>query len=144
MGETVFAVARYNPDGTLDDTFNGDGWVTIAFPGSNYGCGQSVAIDPSGKIIVAGAVQFESGQTSDFGLACLDANGSLDANFGANGLVSTAFGSAYVRATALAVDPGSGAIVVAGDYGSGTNKISRWRATPAMVGWTRVSAAWAR
>src|SRR5262249_35454426 len=54
-----FALARYNPDGSLDTTFNSDGKVTTDF-GSNDGA-NSVAIQADGKIVAAGFGGAQSG-----------------------------------------------------------------------------------
>ncbi|MBK9763754.1 MAG: hypothetical protein IPO87_10410 [Flavobacteriales bacterium] len=43
-----FALARYNMDGTVDNSFSGDGKVTTAF-GSGNDIGLAVAIQPDGK-----------------------------------------------------------------------------------------------
>jgi uncharacterized delta-60 repeat protein len=51
-GNADFAIARFNSDGTLDNTFSGDGKQTIAF-GSFSDIGKSVAIQNDGKIVAA-------------------------------------------------------------------------------------------
>ncbi len=48
-----FAVARYNSNGSLDTSFNGTGKVTTDFGGLED-WGLAVAIQPNGKIVVAG------------------------------------------------------------------------------------------
>ena len=48
-----FAVARYNPDGTLDKTFGVGGKVQTDFPGL-AAVASSVVVQPDGKIVVAG------------------------------------------------------------------------------------------
>jgi uncharacterized delta-60 repeat protein len=48
-----FFVARYNPDGTLDTTFSGDGIVIDSFV-ANFHEPNGVAIDPNGSIVVVG------------------------------------------------------------------------------------------
>lgn len=53
-----WAVARYNSNGSLDTSFGGgDGWVTTPFvpdADNHSDSGQAVAIQPDGKIVVAG------------------------------------------------------------------------------------------
>ncbi len=49
-GGTMFTLARYNTDGTLDASFGNGGIVTTI----NTGIGQSAAIQDDGKIILAG------------------------------------------------------------------------------------------
>ena len=89
------AVARYNPDGSLDTTFDGDGMVKVDFQNSDER-GYAVAVQPDGKIIVAGVSYITT--WGDFALARLCPNGALDdgANcgspaFGAGGKVRTDF-----------------------------------------------------
>ena len=84
-----FAVARLNPNGTLDTTtFNATGstpgMFTIDFnPGSgSFDYASSVAIQPDGKIVVAGSVQPTYNSNYDFGVARLNPNGTLDTTFG--------------------------------------------------------------
>ena len=47
---------RYNSDGSLDTTFNEQGWVThnSAAGGDSYDTGGCISIDNSGKIVVSG------------------------------------------------------------------------------------------
>ena len=47
-----FALARYNPNGSPDTTFDGDGQVVTDFGGRDQGHG--VAIQPDNKIVAAG------------------------------------------------------------------------------------------
>ena len=47
-----FALARYNPDGSLDTTFDSDGKLTTNLGGIDYG--RSIILQPDGRIIVAG------------------------------------------------------------------------------------------
>ena len=55
---TRFAVVRYNPDGSLDASFNaaaGGGIVTTVATGpSGVASGNAVAVQPDGNIVVAG------------------------------------------------------------------------------------------
>jgi uncharacterized delta-60 repeat protein len=74
-------LVRYNPDGSLDTTFDGDGKV-ISAPTINTGV--AVTIQPDGKILVTGG-------SSDFTVTRYNTNGSLDTTFGTNGQVTTDF-----------------------------------------------------
>lgn len=106
-----FAVVRYEPDGSLDPTFGTDGLVTTSV-GVGAG-GNALALEPGGKIVVAG------GGGSEFVLARYNSDGSLDLSFGSGGTVRTPFidcaGSDYCGsvANALALQ-GDGKIVAAG------------------------------
>jgi len=70
-----------------------------------------VAIQPDGKIVVAGHAR--NGRTTDFALARYNPNGSLDTTFDADGKVLTHFnGLDQINAVALQSD---GKIVAAGN-----------------------------
>ena len=105
-----FAVARYHSNGSLDKTFNSDGKQTIDFHG---GSAEAVALQPDGKIVVAGSESTTDG--SDFALARLDRVGNLDRTFGTGGKIIADFFSddKFARAYDVAVQP-DGKIVVAG------------------------------
>ncbi|MCF0069175.1 hypothetical protein LZD49_01745 [Dyadobacter sp. CY261] len=65
-GSTVdFALARFNPNGTLDNTFGNGGKVTVDFQGG-LDFGASIALQKDGKIVMAGAARV--GNDFDFGL----------------------------------------------------------------------------
>jgi uncharacterized delta-60 repeat protein len=111
-----FAIARLETDGTLDTTFDGDGKATVTFDlgGDEDDWAYAVALNPDGKIVVAGQVDGPGGPR-DFGLARLDANGALDSTFGSGGKTTIAFdqGSGSDDLYGLAV-PTSGGIYLAG------------------------------
>jgi uncharacterized delta-60 repeat protein len=106
---TDFALARYNPNGSLDASFNGNGKVTTAMGVDSVAT--SIVIGGNGKIVVAGTSYMSSGQ--DFALARYDQNGSLDGTFGSTGKIITPLG-ADADAQSVAIDS-NGKIVVAGD-----------------------------
>jgi uncharacterized delta-60 repeat protein len=88
-GQGNFGLARYNPDGTLDNSFDGDGKVVTDFGGGEDP--SSVAITPTGQIVVVGLVSFPG--TADFGVARYNSDGSLDTSFDGDGKVTTDFGT---------------------------------------------------
>ncbi len=106
-----FALTRLNVDGSVDTTFGTNGVVTTNFFGRND-VATSVAIQPDGKIVVAGYAR-QSKKGFDFALARYHINGSLDRSFGQGGKVTTDFFTKddHVYAMALQRD---GQIVVAG------------------------------
>ena len=103
-GNTVFALARYNPNGGLDPAFGTGGLVTTDFGSTDQAF--AVALQADGKIVTAGR------RGSDVIVARHNADGSLDTLFGSNGRVITNFG-ATEQALALVLQP-DGKIVVAG------------------------------
>lgn len=83
-------LARFNPDGTLDTSFDTDGMLTTAFYGV-FEIGYSVTTQADGKILVAGVRKDYRGL--DFALARYNTDGSLDTSFDTDGKVTTDFGS---------------------------------------------------
>jgi uncharacterized delta-60 repeat protein len=105
-----FALARYTSGGALDTTLGGDGIVTTRI-GSSHDVAESVAIQPGGKIVLAGHSII--GSSRDFALARYTSGGALDSTFGGDGIVITRIGSSHDAAEAVAIQP-DGKIVVAG------------------------------
>ena len=112
--EADFAVARYETDGSLDDSFSGDGLQTIDL--GAYSEAAAVAVQADGAIVVTGTVG--TGLGADFALARLEADGDPDASFGDAGIVTTNIDTAD-RAAAVALQP-DGLIVVAGSAATST------------------------
>lgn len=84
ISDNDIAVARYLSNGQLDPAFKG-GFVTTTV--DNFDLGQSVAIQPNGKIVVAG--YSENGSKSNFAVVRYTITGSLDTNFNNTGKLTT-------------------------------------------------------
>jgi uncharacterized delta-60 repeat protein len=94
----MHCIARLNPDGTIDNTFN---------PGSGADSSvQTVAVQNDGKILLGGTFHEVDGAKRDC-LARLNADGTLDQSFAPSGI------SVVVRAIALAPD---GNILIGGGF----------------------------
>ncbi len=121
-----FVVLRYNTDGTPDKTFDGDGRIAIPFgPRDNA---TAIALQPDGKIVVAGSTNSDEAPatgTFSFAVARLDTSGHLDPLFN-NGIGRAVvdFG-AQDLAAAVTIQP-DGKIVVAGDTFGGGNSSFAW------------------
>lgn len=120
-GPNDFAVARYNPDGTLDATFDGDGWVTTDF--GRFDTAEDVVVQADGKIIAVGTT--DSGAVRDMAVARYNPDGSLDGTFDGDGMVTVDFG-AEDGANAVVVQS-DGKIVVAGYAAPGSSALVRFR-----------------
>jgi len=109
-----FALARYNSDGTLDQSFGQGGKLTTHFPGNtNTGSVANCAIlQADGKLIVAGTYVNE-GTPNTFALARYNPDGSLDSSFGNAGLVTTKIGAGAALAFGIILQP-DGRIVLSG------------------------------
>lgn len=75
VGLSYFAVVRYNPDGSLDSTFNSDGKATAGFGPDYYDEGYSLLLQPDGKILMIGVAATGSTTFDDFGLIRFNTNG---------------------------------------------------------------------
>ncbi|MCC6186817.1 MAG: T9SS type A sorting domain-containing protein [Chitinophagaceae bacterium] len=103
-------VLRFNTNGSLDSSFDGDG-IVITRVGSFVNNANAVSIQPDGKIVVAGFSK--SGKYGDFTILRYNTDGSLDNSFDGDGIQTTTIGTddAYIRSVSLQAD---GKIVVAG------------------------------
>ncbi len=111
-----FVLVRYNSDGTLDTSFDGDGKVVTELS-SSYNKIWDMAIQPDGKILVGGSID------GDFAVARYNADGSLDPGFGSGGTVRTDVGLGdHAFGIALQSD---GKILLAGQS-SGGNSSSKF------------------
>ena len=104
---TDFAIARFNPDGTLDSGFGRGGQVTTEFFAPPMAGAQELAdavlVQPDGKILVGGSatqgqIKFAPKQPA---LLRLNANGTPDTTFGTGGRVLSA-GPGNISALGLA------------------------------------------
>jgi uncharacterized delta-60 repeat protein/uncharacterized repeat protein (TIGR01451 family) len=108
-----FTVARYNSDGSLDNSFSGDGryFADIAGPTE----ARDVAIDPAGRIVAAG---YSGG---DMAVLRLNGDGTPDTTFGGDGTVTANPAGPVLQeggdGRALALQP-DGKIVVGGEVGT--------------------------
>ncbi len=103
-------VVRYNANGTLDTSFDGDGIVTTAIAGGTdvaYG----VAVQSDGKIVVSGRSDTPPNFQTSYAVIRYNANGSVDTSFGTQGIIVPAMsGNVFAHQLALQAD---GKIVVA-------------------------------
>lgn len=128
--ESEFALARYNPDGTADESFGKGGRTSTAFEeGSGI---SSIALQADGKIVAAGFaftthedLRPHHGEvTADFALARYNQDGSLDESFGEAGKTTTDFFGEddAINSVVLQSD---GKIIVAGSAVEGHRDESR-------------------
>ncbi|MDO9103726.1 MAG: hypothetical protein Q7U57_02065 [Methylovulum sp.] len=111
-----FSLVRYNPDGSLDTGFDGDGKVTTDFDPTFSDEGYFVTVQADGKILVAG--QSNNSNTGyNFALARYNTDGSLDTSFSDDGKVTTSTNGGYGSSVSAQAD---GKILVAG-FGSINN-----------------------
>ena len=127
-----FAAARYNPDGSLDTSFDTDGKTTTHVQG--YDWGTTMLLQADGGIVVAG---YSVGGDNDFTMIRYNAGGSLDTSFDGDGKSVNNFSFAHAGAKAVAVQP-DGKIVAGGWRGVNTSNpafaITRYN-TDGSVDW---------
>jgi len=118
-----FAIARYEPDGDLDETFGDGGTAVTPIAGGNGDEARSVAIQENGRIVVAGTDSWRK-----FAVVRYRSNGTLDASFGGDGIVRTNFSPADDVAWDMAIqDDGRIVAVGAAGYGQRGFEIARYR-----------------
>lgn len=86
--DSDFAVLRFNPDGSLDTSFNNSGIVLTNISGNSDNA-YSVLIQPNGKIIVVGDAYTTTNY--DYAIVRYNNDGLIDSTFGLNGKVLTDF-----------------------------------------------------
>lgn len=86
-GKINFLIARYNPDGSPDNSFNGNGEIIPDY-GTGNESAQDVAIQSDGKIVVAGQ-GYASPGTLSLVVARFNPDGSADNTFNGNGISVT-------------------------------------------------------
>jgi uncharacterized delta-60 repeat protein len=109
-----FALARYNPNGSLDASFGTGGKVTTDFA-KGHDVAHAIALQRDGKLVVAGYSE-QSGRGSEFALARYHPDGSLDTSFGTGGKVTTHFGLSTNMAHGVALQSDGKIIAVGFSY----------------------------
>lgn len=80
-----FAVAKLTPAGLLDNSFDGNGQLTTAFPSRPYSAAYGALVQPGSKLVVTG---FANADPSFFG----DRRNFITTRYLANGAIDTTFG----------------------------------------------------
>lgn len=105
------ALVRYNEDGSLDTSFDGDGKLTITV-GGEFNAATSVIQQSDGKLVVAG-FNTDDRVTTDFALVRYNEDGSLDTSFDSDGVLTTEIGSSDDTAFSM-IQQADGKLVVSG------------------------------
>ncbi|MBB5208084.1 hypothetical protein [Chiayiivirga flava] len=137
-GNVDFQVLRLLANGAADAGFGNGGAATVGFDygGNDTDIAHAVAIDAGDRVVLAGAVELAGTLDTDFGIARLRTNGTLDPSFNLGGRVTIHFDlqstnpTDAARAVAVQAD---GNIVVAGtvrDFAVNVMRIGIARMTP--------------
>ena len=128
MLKSNFILARFNTNGSLDNSFGKSGFA-ITDAGSDNDMLLALAVKANGKII-AGGQSFRN-NISQFALIQYNSNGVPDPGFGNNGIVITDFGnSCNITALVLQNDK----IIAVGNYFNGSTNdfaLARYKANGA-------------
>ncbi|MEV6977549.1 calcium-binding protein [Kitasatospora sp. NPDC093806] len=108
-----FALARYNPDGSLDTGFGTGGKVTTDFAGGSDEA-RGLALQGDGKIVAVGRSEVPEGGVGWFSLARYNSDGSLDTGFGSGGKAVVDFGTGGADDAFGVAVQGDGKVVAAG------------------------------
>jgi uncharacterized delta-60 repeat protein len=118
--EADFVVVRYNPNGSLDTAFDGDGIAIVSI--DVFDSAQCLTIQPDGKIVVAGNAVNTATSFRGLALVRLNPSGALDTTFDGDGKVTAPYGNfGFIRSVALQPD---GKIVLAGNISDGVDSNS--------------------
>lgn len=111
-------MARYNSNGTLDNSFSGDGMLIVDF---GFGGAEAfdIAIQTDGKIVVAGIAS--NGANNDFALLRINKDGSLDNSFSTDGKVLTDISGSDDGAYSVSIQA-NGKILLGGYRNTGNDK----------------------
>ena len=108
-GNTAVQATMFNANGGVDPAFSNPPFTYTGAKFAGHESPGAIAVAPNGQVVIAGS-HFEG--SSVFGLARLDANGSLDSGFGKAGVLTTSF-QGDDGATIVLIQP-NGAIVAIG------------------------------
>jgi uncharacterized delta-60 repeat protein len=126
-----FGVARFNPNGTLDAGFAGDGtaFVDVRNGAAQQNSAENLLIQPDGKIVASGNTNSGFASGNDFAVLRLSANGTPDPTFGSGGKVITPIGpnDDFPKSLAIQAD---GKLLVGGEGRIGSSSFTLVRYNP--------------
>ena len=105
-------VGRFNPDGSLDTSFSGDGKVLVDHGGTTDWY-TTLEIQSNQKIIAAGWTNL-GGNGNDVAAVRLNTNGTLDMCFGGDGKVELILAIHTLIKSGVSITPDGQAILLAG------------------------------
>ncbi|HEV3364950.1 MAG TPA: hypothetical protein VG795_12585 [Acidimicrobiia bacterium] len=150
-GDNAMVVAKIGSDGKLDTAFGQDGLATVnvAVGGKTVEVARAVAVDPDGKIVIAGPVEKDPKATgaaakdTNIAVVRFDASGKPDSSFGKGGTAVIDIGPGKAVGESYVADNSWGMAALAGGrvvvFGS-TAAADRNDADYAIVGLTKAGA----
>ena len=107
-----YAIARFDTNGVLDNSFGSGGKVITDIRGTDDEC-FTLALQTNGKILAAGYTENGYGHQEDFSVVRYNTDGTLDDSFGTGGKVITTIGVNKDKAQSITLQP-DGKILAAG------------------------------
>ncbi|MCY7347481.1 MAG: FG-GAP-like repeat-containing protein [Pyrinomonadaceae bacterium] len=131
VNRTLFLLARFNTDGTVDTSFGANGFASTRFSDNNSADAipQTLILQSDGKIITAGWATAPPAFTRGAALARFNSNGTLDATFGTGGL---AFDQPGGMIQEIALLPDGKLIAVTTSASSGGFILNRYNANGSL------------
>ena len=121
-------VARLNADGSPDNSFSGDGFVSSNFGGSGASL-NGIGLGPAGSVYAAGEISTAATQPTDFLVVRIDNAGEPDPGFDADGIRAVDIDGDDV---AFDVDVQSDGKVIAGGFSGSGAAFARLEPTGAL------------
>jgi uncharacterized delta-60 repeat protein len=129
-GENVIVSTRMTPSGDLDPSYGVGGIVTVQINGgAGVDSGAGLALQPDGKIVIAGGGRHGTYGPIAFAAVRLTTSGALDQSFGTGGVTTVPIGASSIAiANAVVIQP-DGKIALAGTALSDHNQFAAVRLT---------------
>jgi uncharacterized delta-60 repeat protein len=121
-----YSLARFTADGQLDSTF-GTAGVVSGTEITSDSTRLNLVVGPDDKVVLVGSSR--EYVTNSFGVACFNADGSPNLDFGGDGQVSTAAAAQYSYAHAACFQPDGKIVAVGGANQSNTGYLALVRYT---------------
>jgi serralysin len=122
---SVFSVARYLANGTLDTSYDTDGMQQIDTNASalTYGVVRSAALQADGKLVLVGTDQDTVAANDNWVVARLNVNGSVDTTFSGDGTTTVGFNGKADNANDLIIQSDGKLLVMGSAFvvGNGTD-----------------------
>ncbi len=110
--DSGLGLVRYSTDGTLDRTFGNNGSVVIRSAQRSF-VANALALQPDGKIVLGGMNSDLASGSIQLAVARYSSDGTPDASFSSDGMVTTPVGDGGAQANTIALQR-DGEILVAG------------------------------
>lgn len=115
---SYIGMARYNQDGSFDNTFGTMGKITLQINERSVTVGD-FKIQTDGKIVLTGSYYSSVASNPDVYIARLNSNGTFDTTFGTNGYTITDVDNSSSDSGHALVLQSNGRIIVSGDTSTG-------------------------